>query len=87
MKLSIRILLCAMAALMILALPFAVPSGSMLEEYQDTWADEAWDSGLILPPMPRKRRRRLPTHCRLTFLPACSRILMPIPRTAIRMTR
>ena len=47
MKLSIRILLCAMAALMILALPFAVPSGSMLEEYQDTWADEAWDSGLI----------------------------------------
>ena len=47
MKLSIRILLCAMAALMILALPFAVPSGSMLEEYQDTWADEAWNSGLI----------------------------------------
>ena len=34
MKLSIRILLCAMAALMILALPFAVPSGSMLEEYR-----------------------------------------------------
>ena len=47
MKLSTRILLCAIAALMILALPFAVPSGSMLEEYQDTWADEAWDSGLL----------------------------------------
>ena len=47
MKLSVRILLCAVAALMILALPFAVPSGSMLEEYQDTWADQAWDSGFM----------------------------------------
>ena len=85
MKLSIRILLCAMAALMILALPFAVPSGSMLEEYQDTWADEAWDSGLIRWLVPTANAEE--AHCRLTFLPACSRILMPIPRTAIRMTR
>lgn len=47
MKLSTRIVLCALAALMILALPFAVPSGSILEDYQDQWSDYAWNSGLV----------------------------------------
>lgn len=47
MKLSTRIILCTLAALMILALPFAVPSGSILEDYQDIWSDYAWNSGLV----------------------------------------
>ena len=48
MKKSVRILLCALAVLMLLALPFAVPSGSMLYDYQDQWLEWAWDSEALL---------------------------------------
>lgn len=48
MKKSTQIVLCSLIALMLLALPFLVPSGSMLADYQFEWMDWAWGSeGLI----------------------------------------
>ena len=39
-----RIVLYILLAMMLIALPFAVPTGSMLSEYRDEWAEYAWDS-------------------------------------------
>jgi len=54
MKQSTRILLIVLAAAMLLAFPFLIPSGSMLSEYQETWMDWAWNSDALL-------RRLLPS--------------------------
>lgn len=48
MKKSVRIVLCAALVLMILAIPFLVPSGSMLAAYQEKWMEWAWDSEALL---------------------------------------
>ena len=48
MKKTICIMLCALTVLMLLALPFAVPSGSMLYDYQDQWMEWAWDSEALV---------------------------------------
>lgn len=48
MKKTTRILLWICAAMMIAALVFAVPSGSMLSDYQDMWMEYAWDSEGLL---------------------------------------
>lgn len=42
------LLLCALTLLMLLLLPFLVPSGSMLGDYQDKWSEWAWQSGHAL---------------------------------------
>ncbi len=49
MKKSTRILLYALTALMLLALPFLIPSGSMLSDYQDQWMEWTWDMEGLLP--------------------------------------
>ena len=49
MKKSTRILLYALTALMLLALPFLIPSGSMLSDYQDQWMEWTWDLEGLLP--------------------------------------
>ena len=48
MKRSIRILLWALAAVMIAALALAVPTGSMLSEYKEQWSEWAWDESALL---------------------------------------
>ena len=52
-KKTLFLLLCALTALMLLMLPVIIPSGSMLGDYQDQWAELAWDSealrSLFLP--------------------------------------
>jgi len=48
MKKKVCILLCALTVIMLLALPFAVPTGSMLYDYQDQWMDWAWNSEALL---------------------------------------
>lgn len=49
MKKSTRILLYSLTALMLLALPFLIPSGSMLSDYQDQWIEWSWDLEGLLP--------------------------------------
>ena len=49
MKKSTRILLYALTALMLLALLFLIPSGSMLSDYQDQWMEWTWDLEGLLP--------------------------------------
>lgn len=49
MKKSTRILLYTLTALMLLALPFLIPSGSMLSDYQDQWMEWSWDLEGLLP--------------------------------------
>ncbi|MBQ7454802.1 MAG: phosphodiester glycosidase family protein [Clostridia bacterium] len=48
MKKPVRVLLIALVALMILALPFVLPSANMLEDYQyGVWTEWAWTEGLL----------------------------------------
>ena len=64
MKKTTCILLWACAALMIAALIFAVPSGSMLSDYQDRWMEFTWDSDsllrLLLPSANAEEAAKLP---------------------------
>ena len=46
-KKTLCLLLCALTALMLLMLPVIIPSGSMLGDYQDQWAEYAWDSDAL----------------------------------------
>lgn len=48
MKKNTRVCLYILAAMMLLALPFLLPSGSMLSDYQDQWMDWSWNSEGLL---------------------------------------
>lgn len=48
MKKSTKVILFALIAVMLLALPFAVPSGKMLSDYQYEWMDYAWNAEALL---------------------------------------
>ena len=70
MKKTACILLWIAAALMIAALVFAVPSGSMLSEYQNEWMDYAWDSeGLLRLLVPAASAEEAPAALPIDFTP------------------
>ncbi len=70
MKKTACILLWIAAALMIAALVFAVPSGSMLSEYQDRWLDDAWESeGLLRLLIPQANAEEAPASLPIDFTP------------------
>lgn len=70
MKKTACILLWIAAALMIAALVFAVPSGSMLSEYQDRWLDDAWDSeGFLRLLIPQANAEEAPASLPIDFTP------------------
>ena len=70
MKKSVQVILWIFAAAMITALVFAVPSGSMLSEYQDQWMEYAWDSeGLIRLLIPSALAEETPAALPIDFTP------------------
>lgn len=70
MKKSIVIALCALAALMLLALPFLVPSGSMLSDYQEQWMDMLWEEDALLRLLiPTANAEEAPASLPIDFTP------------------